>query len=97
MHHRHPALTWLLRLLLPAAGVQGVVHRDVKPENFYRTDDGHWKLGDFGSAVEVEALGEGEALHPEGTLSYSAPEYVKLWRQSTSGSVRDCTGPQVGN
>ena len=73
------------------------MHRDVKTENIYRTDEGHWKLGDFGSALEVEALEEGQALHPEGTLSYSAPEYVQLWRQSTFSAVKACTGPQASS
>lgn len=74
---------------------QGIVHRDVKSENIYRTAEGGWKLGDFGSAVEVEALEEGQPLQPEGTLSYSAPEYLSLWSKVTWSAVRAVTAPPL--
>ncbi|GBF88676.1 hypothetical protein Rsub_01575 [Raphidocelis subcapitata] len=61
---------------------QGIVHRDIKSENVFRTDCGTWKLGDFGSALR---LGDGRSLERqvlklEGTFSFAAPEYVRIWK-----------------
>ena len=32
---------------------QGIVHRDVKSENVFRSTCGTWKLGDFGSSLRL--------------------------------------------
>jgi eukaryotic-like serine/threonine-protein kinase len=55
----------------------GVVHRDVKPENILMTEDGNPMLADFGIAVQVERhLGEHltDEGHGVGTPMYMAPE-----------------------
>ena len=58
------------------------MHRDIKSENVFRTDCGTWKLGDFGSALKLadrSAL-ERQVLKLEGTFSFAAPEYVRIWK-----------------
>jgi eukaryotic-like serine/threonine-protein kinase len=53
----------------------GVVHRDLKPSNLFRTDDGTWKILDFGVS---KVLGEHTAANSiVGTPNFMAPEQVK--------------------
>lgn len=32
----------------------GIAHRDIKPENILFSEDGNWKLCDFGSSTRVK-------------------------------------------
>jgi len=59
---------------------QGVMHRDVKPDNIMVTEEGGYpQLIDFGIAEEIRSTTEGIARteEPAGTLRYLAPE---IWR-----------------
>ena len=48
-----------------------VIHRDIKPQNIFVSDNGDYKLGDFGIAKTVERTVSGTKI---GTYKYMAPE-----------------------
>ena len=49
-----------------------IIHRDIKPENIFISDNGDYKLGDFGIARTIERTTSG--LSKKRTYSYMAPE-----------------------
>ena len=52
-----------------------IIHRDIKPENVFVSENGRFKLGDFGIAKTVEKTTGG--LSKKGTYTYMAPEVYK--------------------
>lgn len=63
---------------LLAAHREGILHRDVKPENLIRNARGRCKLADFGLAGDLRLIAEGhEGPLNFGTPAYSAPEVLK--------------------
>lgn len=49
----------------------GIVHRDIKPQNIFVSQNGDYKLGDFGVAKTIEKSSGGTRI---GTYKYMAPE-----------------------
>lgn len=54
---------------------RSIVHRDVKPQNIFVSEDGNYKLGDFGIARTIEQTTCGAKT---GTYKYMAPEVYNL-------------------
>ena len=70
--------------VLQSCHEHNIIHRDIKPENILVTDDGRFKLGDFGIAKVSEKTATGTLT---GTYSYMAPEIANRQHYGTSADI----------
>lgn len=63
---------------------RNIIHRDIKPENIMISDNGDYKLGDFGVARTIEKTTGGMSI--KGTYNYMAPE---VYRGQPYGKASD--------
>ena len=54
---------------------KNIIHRDIKPQNIFISDNGDYKLGDFGIARTIEKTTGG--MSRTGTYNYMAPEVAR--------------------
>lgn len=62
---------------LAFAHAQGLVHRDVKPQNVLLNDEGLAKVTDFGIVRSLDAVGQTQTGTVLGTSHYIAPEQAR--------------------
>lgn len=62
---------------LAFAHQQGLIHRDIKPQNVLLNGDGRAKVTDFGIARSLDAVGHTETGTVLGTSHYIAPEQAR--------------------
>ena len=60
---------------LQAAHSEHIIHRDIKPQNILISDNGDFKLGDFGISRTMEKTTGG--MSKKGTYKYMAPEVFR--------------------
>lgn len=60
---------------LEACQKYNIIHRDIKADNIFISEDGEFKLGDFGIARVIER--KDQTLSKKGTSAYMAPEVYK--------------------
>ncbi len=63
--------------VLEQARAAGIVHRDLKPHNLFLTEDGVWKVLDFGVALLADTSGTLTQGAVIGTPAYMAPEQAR--------------------
>ncbi len=71
---------------LQVAHENGVIHRDVKPDNFFVTKEGRVKVMDFGIAKQQAAPGITRVGTIAGTPQYMSPEQINNFAKVSVGT-----------
>jgi len=69
---------------LEACATRNIIHRDIKPENILVSENGVFKLGDFGIAKTAEKTQTGTMA---GTFGYMAPEVANRKHYGSSADI----------
>lgn len=64
---------------------QRIIHRDIKPGNIFRSQDGDYKLGDFGIARNLS--NDQLTMSIKGTYDYMAPEVYNREHYNTTADI----------
>lgn len=56
---------------------KAIIHRDIKPDNIFISENGDFELGDFGFARTASKTSSMYNMSRKGTLNYMAPEVYK--------------------
>ncbi len=82
-------LNWMKQLSngLSFAHKRGVVHRDIKADNIFITEEGDLKIGDFGLARLAEGRVRTRSVHGMGTPAYMSPELCRGENQDQRSDI----------
>ena len=72
---------------LKHAHQNGIIHRDIKPQNILVHDDGHIKVADFGIATKMDSETLAKTDNVMGSVHYISPEQASGKEVGTAGDI----------